>query len=37
MNNVGKTALLEALFLHIGSTNPELAIRVDNWRGLHET
>ncbi len=34
MNNVGKTALLEALFLHIGSTNPELALRVDRWRGL---
>jgi AAA15 family ATPase/GTPase len=33
MNNVGKTALLEALFLHIGSTNPELALRVDRWRG----
>lgn len=33
-NNVGKTALLEALFLHIGSTNPELALRVDRWRGL---
>jgi AAA15 family ATPase/GTPase len=34
MNNVGKTALLEAFFLHIGSTNPELALRVDRWRGL---
>jgi len=34
MNNVGKTTLLEALFLHIGSTNPELALRVDRWRGL---
>ena len=34
MNNVGKTALLEALFLHTGSTNPELALRVDRWRGL---
>jgi len=34
MNNVGKTTLLEALFLHIGETNPELALRVNNWRGL---
>jgi AAA15 family ATPase/GTPase len=34
MNNVGKTALLEALFLHIGSTNPELALRIERWRGL---
>jgi AAA15 family ATPase/GTPase len=34
MNNVGKTALLEAIFLHIGSANPELALRVDRWRGL---
>lgn len=34
MNNVGKTTLLEALFLHIGETNPELALRVNSWRGL---
>jgi len=34
VNNVGKTALLEALFLHLGSTNPELALRVDRWRGF---
>jgi hypothetical protein len=34
MNNVGKTALLEAIFLQVGSTNPELAWRVDRWRGL---
>jgi ABC-type cobalamin/Fe3+-siderophores transport system ATPase subunit len=34
MNNVGKTTLLEAIFLHIGETNPELALRVDGWRGL---
>ena len=33
-NDVGKTALLEALFLHIGETNPELALRIGNWRGL---
>jgi len=33
-NDVGKTTLLEALFLHIGEINPELALRIDNWRGL---
>lgn len=34
MNNVGKTAFLEALFLHIGATNPSLALRINLWRGL---
>jgi len=34
MNNVGKTAFLEAIFLNIGSTNPELALRIERWRGL---
>ncbi len=34
INNVGKTALLEAIFLHIGEINPELALRIDGWRGL---
>lgn len=33
-NNVGKTALLEALFLHCGSVNPELALRINVFRGL---
>jgi hypothetical protein len=33
-NNVGKTALLEAIFLHIGANNPELGPRVNAWRGL---
>ncbi len=33
-NDVGKTTLLEALFLHVGETNPELALRIGNWRGL---
>lgn len=33
-NDVGKTTLLEALFLHIGETNPELALRIGGWRGL---
>ncbi len=34
MNNIGKTALLEALFLHCGAYNPELAIRVNALRGI---
>jgi len=34
MNNVGKTALLEALFLHCGAYNPELTLRVDAFRGI---
>jgi hypothetical protein len=33
-NNVGKTALLEAIFLHLGPNNPELSLRVNAWRGL---
>ncbi len=33
-NNVGKTALLEALFIHCGAYSPDLARRVDTWRGL---
>lgn len=33
-NNVGKTALLEALFLHIGSKNPELPLRINVLRGI---
>lgn len=34
MNNVGKTALLEAIFLHLGPNNPELALRVNTFRGM---
>ena len=34
MNNVGKTALLEALFLHCGAYNPELTLRLNAFRGL---
>jgi hypothetical protein len=34
MNGVGKTAILEALFLHVGATNPSLALKVNLWRGL---
>jgi hypothetical protein len=33
-NNVGKTALLEALFLHCGAYNPELAMRINAFRGI---
>lgn len=33
-NNVGKTALLEALFLHCGAYNPQLPIRINGFRGV---
>lgn len=33
-NNVGKTALLEAVFLHIGSHNPELPGHLNLLRGM---
>ncbi len=33
-NGTGKTALLEALWLHHGYYNPELGLRVDTFRGL---
>jgi hypothetical protein len=35
-NNVGKTALLEALFIHSGAYNPELTLRVDVFRGIEK-
>lgn len=35
-NDVGKTALLEALWLHIGPNIPELAQRVNTFRGLSQ-
>lgn len=34
LNNVGKTALLEALFLHCGASNPELTMRLNAFRGV---
>lgn len=34
-SGVGKTALLEALFM-VGATNPEIWFRVRRWRGLGE-
>jgi len=33
-NNVGKTALLEALFIHCGAYNPELTMRINTFRGI---
>jgi len=33
-NNIGKTALLEALFIHSGPYNPELIMRIDALRGI---
>ncbi|MEW6578508.1 MAG: ATP/GTP-binding protein [Chloroflexota bacterium] len=33
-NGAGKTAVLEALFLHVGAHNPELGMRVNIFRGL---
>jgi len=34
VNNIGKTALLEALFLHCGADNPSLALKVNSMRGI---
>ncbi len=34
LNNVGKTALLEALFLYGGAYNPALTITLNNLRGI---
>lgn len=33
-NDVGKTAVLEGLFLLAGQGNPELALRMNGWRAL---
>ncbi len=33
-NNVGKTALLEALFIFQGALNPELPVRMNAWRDV---
>ena len=33
-NNVGKTTLLEAIFLHLGWHNPLLPLRVNSLRGV---
>lgn len=34
LNNVGKTALLEAIFLHAGAYNPGLSLQLDAFRGI---
>ena len=36
-NNTGKTALLEAIFLHLGPNNPELTLRLNAWRGIEQS
>ena len=33
-NNTGKTALLEALLLHNGPTNPQLSVEIHRFRGI---
>ena len=35
-NNIGKTALLEALLLHSGGANPNLLVWVDKSRGIEQ-
>lgn len=37
LNNVGKTSLLEALYIHAGFGNAELLLRTNFWRGLVPT
>lgn len=34
-NNVGKTALLEAVFMHSGPTNPMLPLSIGTFRGMN--
>ncbi len=36
-NNCGKTSVLESVFLLTGMSNPELLIRIANWRGIFLT
>ena len=33
-NNVGKTTVLEALYIHVGANNPQLTIRISGFRGI---
>jgi len=33
-NNAGKTSFLEALFIHLGPSNPDLSFRVNRFRGI---
>ena len=34
VNNVGKTTLLEALFIHCGAYDPQLTLRLNTFRGI---
>src|SRR5690349_15267365 len=34
MNNVGKTALLDAIFVQLAPNNPELLLRTNGFRGI---
>ncbi len=34
-NNVGKTALLEAIFLHLGTHSPDITFKIDQFRGIN--
>jgi len=36
VNNVGKTALLEAFWLHLGGNNATLGVNIEGKRGIHE-
>lgn len=36
-NNIGKTTILESLFLTIGMSNPNLALNIDTFRNLSHT
>lgn len=36
VNNIGKTALLEAMFLHCGAYNPALVLKVNAFRGIEK-
>ena len=33
-NNIGKTAFLESVFLHLGAHNPDLPFKLDSFRGI---
>lgn len=34
-NNVGKSALLEAIYIHCGAYNPSITMNLDNFRGIN--
>ena len=36
VNNVGKTALLEAIYIHCGAYNPELVLQITAFRGFEK-